>query len=777
MLNCQLCLLRPSAEDGRCFYGAAGSPLPPTPFTLAANQSSSPDKMPLEDEPAFKKFRAENNGLGFPKQLKVNPLKKSYPINQLKGVLLPNSSNSCTKLISSECANGVSKNEGKPMKIFFDKSKELLKQRKALPIYGVKKDLLNYLHNYETNILIGETGSGKTTQVPQLLYEESMLMKGNVVITQPRRVAAISIATRVAEEVGCQLGDVVGYSVRFENMVSEATKLKFATDGMVLREAMLDPLLKRYSWVILDEAHERTINTDILFGVVKKAQRIRKEKGREPLHILVMSATMNAEKFSTYFNNCPMLMAEGREHKLTIRFTAEKQDDYVLTCLSTVLQIHLETPVSDGILVFLTGQEEIENACLAMSKIVKRMELQNCPPMKICPLYATLPQHLQMEVFQAPPCKERRVIFSTNIAEASVTIPGIRFVVDSGKAKIRTFNPKTGFDVLKVKQISQAQAWQRAGRAGREASGTCYHTYTEAQFEKMTMMPSPEIHRCNLATVVLQLLSVGVTDVMTFDFIDQPRQESLVRAVEQLILLEAIKKLPSGDLQLTEDGKKMALFPVDPRYSKILLMGPKYNCTHEVLSIVSMLSGEQVLVTPAGKLRTVAVARHKKFARLEGDHLTLLKIYQAFKASKQNKSWCRENFLNYRNLMYITSIRKQLSELCVQAGLQLATSPNDNMDDIRRCLLTGMFMNVAEMQPNRKYLSLASRDETQIHPSSWLFNSGSSYLMYNEVVHTGNSYMHCVSWVAPEWLYDVAPDYFRTHHIKADAALYAKKIS
>ncbi|KAA0198472.1 hypothetical protein HAZT_HAZT007935 [Hyalella azteca] len=649
-----------------------------------------------------------------------------------------------------------------------------MKQRKGLPIYEVKKDLVNYLRKNETNILIGETGSGKTTQVPQFLHEEALLKNGSVVITQPRRVAAISVATRVAEEVGCNLGGLVGYSVRFEEMVSDKTRIKFATDGMVLREAMLDPLLKRYSWVVLDEAHERTINTDILFGIVKKAQRIRKEKGKEPLHILIMSATMNAEKFSSYFNDCPVLMAEGREHKLDINFTNEKQDDYVLSCLSTVVQIHQEAPVSDGILVFLTGQEEIDNACLAMSKIVKRMDSQNCLAMKICPLYASLPQHLQMDVFQAPPLKERRVIFSTNIAEASVTIPGIRYVVDSGKAKIRTFNPSTGFDVLKVRQISQAQAWQRAGRAGREANGTCYHTYTEAQFEKMTMMPSPEIHRSNLSTVVLQLLSVGVTDVMSFDFMDRPRQDSLLKAIEQLLLLEAVKKLPSGELQLTEDGRKMASFPIDPRYSKILLMGPKYKCTHEVLSIVSMLSGEQVLTTPSGKMRHVAVAKHKKLASVEGDHLTMLKIYQAFKASKQNKAWCHENFLNYRNLVYITSIRKQLSELCVKAGLEMLSS-SDNMDDIRRCLLTGMFMNVAELQPDRKYLTLAHHDQAQIHPSSVLFNSHSSYVLYNEVIHTANSYMHCVSWVAPEWLYEVAPEYFRTHHIKANAAVYAKK--
>uniref|UniRef100_A0A2P2I525 RNA helicase n=1 Tax=Hirondellea gigas TaxID=1518452 RepID=A0A2P2I525_9CRUS len=724
-----------------------------------------------------------------------NPLKNAYSINQLKGVQLSNgktinlkkfnqgdfkfnvNANSPSKNSNSIINNSFKNSNGKHMKngkssINIRKNtKDLLKHRKALPIYDVRKDLLSYLKKGDTNILIGETGSGKTTQVPQFLYEEMMLNKGSVVITQPRRVAAISMATRVAEEAGTELGEIVGYSVRFEEMISDRTKIKFATDGMLLREAMLDPLLKRYSWIILDEAHERTVNTDILFGIVKRAQKIRKEKGKSPLHILVMSATMNAQKFSSYFNDCPMLMAEGREHKLEILFTAEKSDDYIIACLSTVIKIHKQAPVTHGILVFLTGQEEIDNACLALSKIIKRCNY--LAPIKISPLYSALPQHLQMEVFQPSDTEERHVIFSTNIAETSVTIPGIRYVIDSGKAKIRTYNPSSGFDILKVRQISQAQAWQRAGRAGREGPGSCYHAYTEAQYKKMPIMPAPEIHRTNLATVVLQLLTVGVKDVINFDFMDRPRQEYLLNAVEQLLSLEAAEKDSNGELRLTEEGKKMAAFPLDPKYAKILLMGPKYKCTHEVLTIVAMLSGEQVNTVPSGKMRSVATARHRKFASVEGDHMTMLKIYQTFKASKKNKQWCHENFLNYRNLIYISAVRKQLSDICYKAGLKML-SCGENTDDVRRCLLTGLFTQVAELQADRKYLTLSNHDEAQIHPSSCLFSSRSPYLMYTEIITTSNAYMHGVSWVAPEWLYQVAPDYFRKHHIKADPAHYAK---
>lgn len=409
-------------------------------------------------------------------------------------------------------------------------------------------------------------------------------------VTQPRRVAAMTIATRVAQEVGTELGQVVGYSVRFDDTTSAKTKIKYATDGMVLREAMVDPLLKRYSWVVLDEAHERTVNTDILFGVVKKAQRVRKEAGKRPLHILVMSATMNAKKFSEYFNDCPMLNAEGREHSLDVYFTEDKHDDYVATCIRMVMNIHERAPVDHGILVFLTGQEEIDQTCLAMTKLMERVDRSVYPPIKVAPLYSALSQHLQMEAFSLPPPGTRHIIFSTNIAETSVTIPGIRYVVDSGKAKMRTYNPSSGFDVLKVRQISQAQAWQRAGRAGREASGTCHHLYTEAQFEKMQMMPAPEIHRTNLCNVVLQLLTVGVTDVHNFDFVDRPTETYLRNAVEQLLLLEAVTRDDQGHLELTEVGRQMSVFPLEPKYSKIILMGPKYNCTQEVICGINLPS-------------------------------------------------------------------------------------------------------------------------------------------------------------------------------------------
>ena len=511
------------------------------------------------------------------------PPAKKMRFDSFKPKLKKNGTASYLSKLASKVSNGHNQQNGSNNFALKKKAQSLKSSRNSLPVSKVSSDLIEQIKRSDTSVLIADTGSGKTTQVPQLIYENGLAGGRSIVVTQPRRIAAISIATRVAEEVGSELGKLVGYSVRFEDMTSEQTKIKFATDGMILRDAMLDPLLKRYSWVILDEAHERTINTDILFGIIKRAQKIRKKKNNK-LNVLVMSATLNPTKFSKYFNDCPVLYTEGRGFKLDINFMPKMPDDYVLSCLKTIFQVHKTAPIDHGILVFMTGHLEIERATTAATRVLRRLKENDSryPDMKVLPLYAALPEHKQMQVFQPTQSNERRVILSTNIAETSVTIPGIRIVIDSGKSKVRKFNPKTGFSVLAVESVSQAEAWQRAGRAGREADGTVYHTYTESHFNKMLMMPIPEINRASLTSVILQLLNIGIKDVMTFDFIDKPNTDSMVKAIEDLILLEAVKKTADGKLELTEEGKKMALFPLEPCYSKIILAGPKFSCTQEV---------------------------------------------------------------------------------------------------------------------------------------------------------------------------------------------------
>ncbi|KAK7028866.1 putative ATP-dependent RNA helicase dhx33 [Halocaridina rubra] len=706
-------------------------------------------------EPPFKKVKNEN---GFSSDVS-NDGQQCFKSNN--GYIMKNNiqnggpySKQCAGTIGLE-KSGATQNAGH--------MKKILKQRHSLPIFPARQKLLEELKKNDCVIVIGETGSGKTTQIPQYIHEERWDRKGTICITQPRRVAALSIAKRVAEEMNTNLGALVGYSVRFEESVSSATKLKYVTDGMLLREAISDPLLSKYSWIILDEAHERTVSTDVLFGIVKAAQSNRNCPDKDPLKVIIMSATMDVDHFSNYFNNAPVLYLEGRQHPIEMFYAKQKQDDYVLSTMSTVFQIHKESPAQHDILVFLTGQEEIDSVAHSIRQVAKDLSLAEFPKLRVHPLYAALPSHQQLDVFRETAPGERKVIISTNIAETSITIPGIKYVVDSGRVKIRSFNPSSGFDVLKVKKISQAQAWQRTGRAGREAAGYCYRGYTQEEFRAMALNPVPEILRSNLASVILQLLAVGVKNILNFDFIDKPSPDSVREAVEQLSVIGAIIA-SSDNLELTPAGRRMAQFPLEPRYAKAILCGPEHGCTDEVLTIVAVLASETIFVNPSGK-KELAIRARQKFHSVEGDHITMLKIFRAFKSSKENKMWCHENFLNYRNLSYAVEVRRQLVQICQRCNIPVL-SCQQNLEPVRRCLTAGLFTSVAELQIDGKYLTLSSKQECSIHPASVLFGGKPAYVLFTDLVHTGKAYMHINSIVDADWLYEVAPEYFRTRHIK-----------
>ena len=459
---------------------------------------------------------------------------------------------------------------------------QIVQQRHSLPIYQARGRLLKFMKNNETVIVIADTGVGKTTQIPQYLHEDRQDANGGICVTQPRRVAAISVAKRLAEEMNTNVGGLVGFSVRFEDVTSKKTKLRIVTDGILLREAMVDPLLKNYNWVILDEAHERTVCTDVLFGVVKSAQAKRRQsKELHNLHIIVMSATMNTKHFKKYFNNAPVLYVEGREHPIEIFYANKEHEDYFLACMQTVIKIHRDADPEQDILVFMTGQEEIDSMVHKLRIIAKDEKFKALPKLKVYPLYAALPSEQQMEVFEKDKKGERKIIISTNIAETSITIPGIRYVVDCGKAKVRTYNPKNGFDLLKVQWITQAQATQRTGRAGRISSGYCYRVYSLKQHDNMKIDPIPEIQRSNLSSVILQVICMGVKNILKFDFIDKPHPESMKKASESLVSLGAIE-IDNDKASLTDLGQKMAQFPILPCFSKIILSAEKFKCTHEV---------------------------------------------------------------------------------------------------------------------------------------------------------------------------------------------------
>lgn len=630
-------------------------------------------------------------------------------------------------------------------------------QRKHLPIYQAREQLINQLRQLHSAVLIGETGSGKTTQIPQYLFEAGIGRQGLVAITQPRRVAAISLATRVSEEKRCQLGKLVGYTVRFEDVTSAETKLKFMTDGMLLREAIGDPLLQRYTVVILDEAHERTVHTDVLFGVVKAAQKKRREQNKFSLKVIIMSATMDVDLFSQYFNNAPVLYLEGRQHPIKIFYTKQPQTDYLQAALISLFQIHQEAPSSHDILVFLTGQEEIEAMARTSRDIAKHLP-DSCGQMVVIPLYASLPHTQQLRVFHTAPKGCRKVILSTNIAETSITISGIKFVVDTGMVKAKRYNPDSGLEVLAVQRVSKAQAWQRTGRAGREDSGVCYRLYTEDQFDQFNNMTVPEIQRCNLASVMLQLLALRIPNVLTFDFMSKPSPEAVRAAIEQLDLLGAVERM-DDQVTLTPMGKKMASFPLEPRFAKTILLSSQFHCTEEVLTIVSLLSVDSVLYNPPSRRDDVLSVR-RKFISNEGDHMTLLNIYWAFKNVKGNKDWCRENFVNSRNMALVSEVRSQLRETCMKLGMAMESSRTDTAN-IRRCLAHGLFMNAAELQPDGSYYTLHTHQLVSIHPSSVLFQGKPAYVVFNELLHTSKCYMRDLCLVDPDWLHDAAPQYFR----------------
>ncbi|ERL87941.1 hypothetical protein D910_05329 [Dendroctonus ponderosae] len=562
------------------------------------------------------------------------------------------------------------------------------------------------------------------------------------------------------------VGGHVGYSVRFEDVTSPKTKIKFLTDGMLLREALKDRLLCDYRVVILDEAHERTIHTDVLFGIVKEAQLIREVKKLPRLKIIVMSATMDVDHFANYFN-CQVVYLEGRTYPLNIRYTTHAQEDYQTACIYTFFRIHQVTPPEDAVLIFLTGQEEVEHCAHQIRLLAKEVD---GPPVKVCPLYASQTGLQQMNVFNGTPTGTRKVVISTNIAETSITIPGIKFVIDSGMVKVRTFCPSTGLEVLKVQRVSQEQAIQRAGRAGRDSEGFVLRLYTNEQFKRMRPSSIPEIQRANLNSVALQMFALGVR-MSDFDFMDSPPKNAINAAFVQLKLLGAIDSV-SESITLTELGKKMVKFPLDPRFSKILIMADQFGCLKEAITVVALMSSDSILLNPPSKKEQVQEAR-EKFRSPYGDHLTLLNIYRAYENLKKDteKNWCQEHFLNTRNLLYVKEVRTQLTEICKSNG-QKRSSCGGHLDQLRKCLLAGLFMNFAEihgdttLRREKQYLTLDKGQAALIHPSSVLYGIQPAYLLFTEVVRTSKCYLRNLTIVEGEWLNEVAPEYAASRNFK-----------
>merc|ERR1719199_221093 len=648
---------------------------------------------------------------------------------------------------------------------------EILEGRLKLPVYQFKEKLLDAVAKNQIVVLEGETGSGKTTQIPQFLVEAGYAEQGytTVACTQPRRVAATSIATRVADEMDCELGAEVGYTIRFEDVSDpHRTVLKFLTDGMLLREAMSDPLLSRYSVIVLDEAHERTLATDVIMGLLMEVLPKRtKDSEAGELKVVVMSATLDAEKFQEYFNNAPLLKVPGRTFPVETFYTAKPERNYVEAAVRTTMQIHQCEGPGD-ILVFLTGQQEIDQACEEI-----RAGAAKCGPdrgeLVVYPLYSSLPPRQQKRIFDKAPGPRvaggmpgRKVVVSTNIAETSLTIDGIVYVVDPGFSKQKVYNPRIRVESLLVSPISRASARQRAGRAGRTRPGKCFRLYTEQSFhEDLQETTYPEILRSKMSNVVLTLKKLDIHDLVHFDFLDPPAPETLMRALELLNYLGALDD--EGDL--TELGRQMSDLPLDPQLAALIIESPKYGCSNEILSIVACMSVPQVFMRPREAAKAADEAK-AQFSQDDSDHITLLHAYATYESvpKAERKKWCWDNFINERSMQSADNVRKQLVRIMRKLDLEVVSCDkrgNGSYDTtaIRMALTAGMFMQVAYLQRSGNYLTVKDNQIVYIHPSS-VVTSKPQWVLFEEFALTTKNYIRTVSTTRVEWLVELAPHYY-----------------
>jgi pre-mRNA-splicing factor ATP-dependent RNA helicase DHX38/PRP16 len=546
-----------------------------------------------------------------------------------------------------------------------------------------------------------------------------------------------------------RLGGLVGYAIRFEDCTSSETKIKYMTDGVLLRESLNESDLDRYSCIIMDEAHERALNTDVLMGLIKKVLARRRD-----LKLIVTSATMNSDRFSRFYGGAPEFIIPGRTFPVDIQYSRSPCEDYVDSAVKQVLAIHVSQGPGD-ILVFMTGQEDIEITCELVAERLK--QLNDPPKLSILPIYSQMPADLQAKIFDRAAPGVRKVIVATNIAETSLTVDGIMYVVDSGFSKLKVYNPKMGMDTLQITPISQANASQRAGRAGRTGPGKCFHLYTERAFrDEFYIQAIPEIQRTNLANTVLLLKSLGVKDLLDFDFMDPPPQDTITTSLFDLWALGALDNI--GDL--TTLGRTMTAFPMDPSLAKLIITAVEYECSEEMLTIVAMLSVPSVFYRPKERQEESDAAREKFFVP-ESDHLTLLHVYTQWKVNGHSDGWCVRHFLHPKALRRAKEIRDQIRDIMEKQKMPLISCGTD-WDVIRKCICSGYYHQAAKVKGIGEYINLRTSVTIQLHPTSALYGLGylPDYVVYHELILTSKEYMSCVTSVDPHWLADLGAVFY-----------------
>ncbi|CAN8071131.1 unnamed protein product [Agarophyton chilense] len=696
----------------------------------------------------------------------------------------------------------------------------VVEKDQSLPVIQKSQEILSALAANDVLILVSETGSGKTTQLPQIILDNSP--GSSVLVTQPRRVAAITVANRVASERGSILGDIVGYAVRFENKSSRtATRIRYVTDGVLLRETLTDgfsALKRRYSHIIIDEVHERSVNTDIVLGVIKEtltpptipAEKQKTLTGISGLlrsklafKVVIMSATTDAEKISFFFRSGTDLSVKklgisGRTYKVNMMFATEPVSDYVDGAVEAAFQVHTGYPTSGHILVFLPGQEDIMSAIgLLKAKLRHRLSKDQRRSVIILPLFAAQPPQEQLRAIADLPESMRRthrkIIFATNIAETSITIPGIGYVVDSGVAKVRTLIPHNGLytEVLRVQPISQAQAEQRKGRAGRTGPSYLFRLYTQEHYNKLEKYPKPEILRVDATATQLQIIALThfgrkqpVHNHLRFPLLDKVPRHTRERALETLYALGALDK----HMNLTQTGELMARIPATPMLARSLMESLRLGCVDSMLSTAAILSVEgSIFLRPPTKMDR-AKAAHRRFVSFYGDHLTLVNALHAYvqRVPSKKLEFCKDHFLNQRTLESAEKIRNQLVVVMQHAdmvswglthpfpkGVQEELEDSSSEDLVRRCLVAGYFRHIARRRnEDGKYVPIGNvkgvnslETGVDIHPSS-SFRSFKqkkipALVIYDELVWTTKIYLRTVCSIEHSWVSLHSGNYFK----------------
>ena len=608
---------------------------------------------------------------------------------------------------------------------------------KSLPVYEQKQRILDTLKTNQVIIVQSPTGSGKTTQIPVILHEAGYSDNGIIAVTQPRRIAALSVSEFISKQLGTSYPGLVGYKMRFEDKTDLTTRIKITTDGILLQEMKLDPMMKKYSVIMVDEAHERSLNIDFVLGLLKRILKVRPD-----LKIIVSSATMNAEKFSTYFDGCPIVTIDTITYPVTVIYdpptipastntlTAEEA---LLSKISNTIDRILYNRTEGDILIFLPGEKAIKDCINKLYRTPYSRKIQ------IIPLYGRLPKEEQEKVFDPAPFGRKKVIISTNIAETSVTIDGITSVIDSGLAKLNFYSPRTYTSSLIETPVSKASCNQRRGRAGRTQPGTCYRLYPRKDYDTRESYTIEEIFRTDLSEVVLRMAELGITDFETFDFISQPPKEAIRGAVETLRMLKAI----NPDNTLSSIGNLMVLFPLPPRVSRIIVESIlKYpEVMEEVLIAAAFLSTHSPFVLPQGEEMDARRAHHT-FRDIQGDFVSYVKLYRIYQQQKSREQFCKKNYLDEKVMAEIENIVLQLSDIV--SAQQIPITGGGPMDDYLCCIASGMIQFVCVREGRENFRTLTA-DHISIHPGSNMFRTDPMYIVAGEIVRTSRMFAMSVS--------------------------------